>query len=445
MSGAASAADDGRMTGPGPLAEPAPARAPGGAGTAAGLGSRAASRAADFLALDRNVSAVAGTMFLMGLGEELWKRFVPKYLEALGAPVAAVGLYGSVRDLLDGLYQYPGGWVADRFGRRHALLLFVTLATVGYAIYLLAPAWSAGSSAGPPAGWPLVFVGLCFVMAWSSMASPTLFAVVGDALPKGRRAMGFTVQSILRRVPMAVAPALGGLAIAAYGVRGGVQVGLAATILLSGVTLAVAAQLRVPVVPQAVPTNIAGVWRALPATLRRLLLSDVFVRVCAGLVDVFVVLYAMNVVGVTAPQYGVLVAVQMVTAILVYLPAARLADRVGRKPFVIATFVAFSLFPLAVVSAPTFGALVLAFVVGGLREVGEPARKALIVDLAEPHLRARSVGLYYLVRSLAVSPAALVGGALWAAAPRLPFYAAAAVGAVGTVVFALTVSEAEAA
>ncbi len=55
-------------------------------------------------------------MFLMGLGEELWKRFVPKYLEALGAPVLAIGLYGTVRDLLDGVYQYPGGWVAVPLG-----------------------------------------------------------------------------------------------------------------------------------------------------------------------------------------------------------------------------------------------------------------------------------------------------------------------------------------
>lgn len=106
-----------------------------------------------------------------------------------------------------------------------------------------------------------------------------------------------------------------------------------------------------------------------------------------------------------------------------------------------ATFLAFSLFPLAVAWASGFGTLVAAFVIGGLREIGEPARKALIVDLAEPHLRARSVGLYYLIRSLAVSPAALVGGALWVIAPRLPFLAAAAVGVVGTIVFAATVSE----
>ena len=110
----------------------------------------------------------------------------------------------------------------------------------------------------------------------------------------------------------------------------------------------------------------------------------------------------------------------------------------------VATFLAFSLFPLAVVAARSFGALLLAFVVGGLREIGEPARKALIVDLAQPHLRARSVGLYYLVRSLAVAPAAFVGGLLWRVSPAIPFYVAAAVGLIGTVVFAVTVEERDA-
>jgi MFS family permease len=368
-------------------------------------------------------------MFLMGLGEELWKRFIPKYLEALGAPITAIGLYGTTRDFLDGIYQYPGGWVADHYGRRRALLLFVSLAAVGYAI-----TWSAPT-------WPYVFVGLLFVMAWTSMASPTLFAVVGDALPKGRRAMGFTVQSILRRIPIVIAPTLGGLAIATYGIRDGVRLSLVATAVLAIVTCLVVSRVDIPIAVQHGPTNIVGVWRALPSTFRRLLASDVFIRTSESLVDVFLVLYATNVVGISAPQFGVLIAVQMITAILVYLPAARIADRVGRKPFVIATFVAFSLFPIAVVSATSFGMLVVAFVIGGLREIGEPARKALIVDLAEPHLRARSVGLYYLLRSLAITPAAFIGGVLWQLRPSLPFIAAGVIGSIGTILFAFTVNE----
>jgi len=390
-------------------------------------------RATEFFALERNIVLVSGAMFLMGLGEELWKRFMPKYLEVLGAPVAVIGLYGTARDFLDGIYQYPGGWVADHYGRRRALALFVSMAALGYAVYWFAPSW------------PFIFGGLVLVMSWTSMASPTLFAVVGDALPKGRRAMGFTVQSILRRVPIVIAPALGGLAIAAYGVRQGVRIGLLATGILAIATFVVVSRINIPVAAQDRPTNIVGVWRALSATLRKLLLSDVFIRTCEGLVDVFLVLYATNVVGISAPQFGALVAVQMVTSILVYIPAARIADRIGRKPFVVATFAAFSLFPIAVILAESFGMLVLAFVVAGLREIGEPARKALIVDLAEPHLRARSVGLYYLLRSLAITPAAFIGGVLWQIAPSTPFLVAGAIGSVGTILFVLTVDEEHAA
>lgn len=383
---------------------------------------------ARFLSLERNTAAVALAMFTMALGEHLWRRFIPKYLEALGAPVVAVGVYGSTEDLLDGLYQYPGGWFADRHGRRRALLLFVSLAAIGYGVIAVASAWQ------------IVLVGLVFMMAWSSLASPTLFAVVGDALPRERRAMGFSVQSILRRVPIVIAPVLGGLLIASRGILGGVRTGLTLSILLALLTLAIVSQMRLAL-PPLEHAGVRGVWRSFPLPLRRLLLSDVFIRTCEGMVDIFLVLYALNIVGITAPQFGILVAVQMTTAILCYLPAARLADRFGRRPFVIATFIAFSLFPIAVILAHTFAELVMAFVIGGLREIGEPARKALIVDLVPSGARARGVGLYYLIRSLAITPAATVGGILWKVSPTVPFFMAGAIGGVGVLLFTVTADE----
>ena len=80
--------------------------------------------------------------------------------------------------------------------------------------------------------------------------------------------------------------------------------------------------------------------------------------------------------------------------------------------------------------------LLAAFVIAGLRETGEPARKALIVDLASAGARGRAVGLYYLIRGLAVFPASLVGGWLWTIDRRLPFYVAFAVGVAGFLVHA---------
>jgi len=384
-------------------------------------------RAVQFFGLTPEIVAVSTSMLLLACGENLWRRFLPKYLQSLGAPIAAIGAFGTAEDFLDGVYQYPGGWVADRYGRRRALLLFVSLAAVGYLLFVVMRSW------------PFAFAALALIMAWDAMASPTLFAVVGDALPPEKRTMGFTVQSLLRRVPIIVAPTLGGLAIARFGLRGGVQLGLVASIALAGVTLAVASRVRIPVVPDEAPTHIGHVWRAFPGPLRWLLTSDVFIRTCEGMVDVFIVLYAVNVVGIGMAQFGVLVAIQAATTMFVQLPAARIARRTGKKPFVVATFVAFSLFPLTVVGARSFPALVLAFIVGGLREIGEPARKALIIDLAVPSLRARTVGLYYLCRSLAIAPAAFVGGLLWLESPDLPFYVAGVIGLVGTILFARTV------
>lgn len=371
-------------------------------------------------------------MFLLALGENLWRRFLPRYLQALGAPIVAIGLFGTIQDLLDGLYQYPGGWIADRFGRRRALLGFIALAGVGYAVFLAMDSWQ------------LAFVALSLVMVWESMASPTLFAVVGDALPPSMRTMGFTVQSVLRRVPLVIAPVIGGIMVARFGIQAGVRAGLLISIALAAATLLVAARINVPLIPEQAPTNILGVWRQFPSPLRWLLFSDVFIRICDAMVDVFLVIFAVTVIGVGPKGFGAAIAVQSLTAILVYIPAARIAQRTGKKPFVVATFVAFALFPLAIVWSTSFSWLLAAFIVGGLREVGEPARKALIIDLAEPAVRARVVGLYYLGRSVAIAPAAFVGGLLWKISPALPFYVAAGAGAVGVIVFILTVREEDA-
>ncbi|HKR02390.1 MAG TPA: MFS transporter [Pyrinomonadaceae bacterium] len=385
-------------------------------------------RLRDYLSLERNVLAVSAAVLLLGLGEELWKRFLPKYLEALGAGPAVIGFFGTTRDFFDAIYQYPGGWLADHLGRRRAFLAFVGLASIGYLIYLLSPSW------------PFVFVGLSLSMAWNSMASPAIFATIGDALPRERWAMGFTLQSMLKRAPMAAAPLIGGALIAATDVRTGVRMGLAITLVLAATSVLVVRRINLPVIKGA-GTNIRGVWRSFHHALKRLLVSDIIIRTCEGMTDILIILYVTNVLGVSVARYGVLVAVQLTTSILVYIPAARIAGRIGRKPFVIATFICFAFFPIAVVLSNGFGWLVLAFVVGGLREIGEPSRKAMIVDFAEPHLRARSVGLYYLVRTLSITPAAAVGGLLWQIAPQVPFITAGIIGLVGTFVFAATVEE----
>jgi MFS family permease len=127
------------------------------------------------------------------------------------------------------------------------------------------------------------------------------------------------------------------------------------------------------------------------------------------------------------------VALRMATSILVYIPVATLADRRGRTPFVALSFLCFALFPFLGATAQGPMGLIAAFMCAGLREIGEPARKAMIVDLADAAQRGRMVGVYYFTRGLVVMPASLLGGMLWRLDPQIPFVVAAGVCLLGLV------------
>ena len=234
--------------------------------------------------------------------------------------------------------------------------------------------------------------------------------------------MGFSVQSIWKRVPIVIAPAVGGYLLARLGLVSGMRVGFAVALVFALVAMYLQSHFYrdVPTGGQAQGAHLRRVWRLMPRSLRRLLLAECLVRFGSNTAAIYVVLWVINEHGKTPLEFGALTSLQMAVAIAGYLPAAYLADRWGRQPFILATFALFSLFPLSLVALPS-GWLFVAFVVAGLREVGEPARKARIVDLAEEAHRGRVIGLYYLVRGLAAIPAPLLGGVLWQQGHGWPF------------------------
>jgi len=300
---------------------------------------------------------------------------------------------------------------------------------VGYATYAWAPSW------------PVVFVGLVGVMAWKAGAFPTTFAVIGDSLPRERRAVAFSIQSILVRAPRVIGAPLGGVLIASAGILLGVKVALLTTLVLALVVLMVQyfayrddrdSDAR----PQMGTARL--VLAEMPSALVRLLAADCLVRIGEGIAASFIVLFVLETRHVSATTYGLLYAVQQSVAIVSYWPGGRIADATGRKPMVALTLLFFAAFPLAVRLASTDTALVAAFVIGGLKEIGEPARKSLIVDLALDERRARTVGAYYAIRNGLVVPAGFIGGLLWQRAAHLPFEVASAVSALGVLMFVMT-------
>lgn len=383
----------------------------------------------DFLALRRNTSLLLVALVLAGTGERLWLGFAPKYLETLGAGILVIGLFDALQTLLGAVYAYPGGWLTDQWGQRRSLLLFNFLSLAGYVVVLL---WH---------HWLALVLGAFLFLAWSALSLPATLSLVASSLDRSRHTMGIGVQSLVRRIPMMAGPLVGGWLITRHGWESGVRLALLGCIALSVATAVFQwfiSDAEKPADNGARPSGSVSfpqVVKSFNPTLRELLVSDILIRFCERIPYAFVVLHAMNHAGVSAQQFGWLVSIEMVTAMLCYLPVAHLADKHGQRPFVFATFIFFTLFPFSLLWADSFGWLVLAFVVRGLKEFGEPARKAFIIAQAPPELRARTYGAYYLIRDCVVTGGSFLGAWLWSLSPQANFIGAALCGAAGTVCF----------
>ena len=391
----------------------------------------------NFFGLKRNLVVLLIAIFVIGAGEELWMRFVPKYLQAVGATVFVIGFYDALRTLLGAIYAYPGGVLADRWGHRHAFIIFNVVSIVGYALVLLIPNWGG------------VIAGMFFFLSWSCFSLPATFSLVGAALEANRHSMGVGVQMVIRRLPMMISPIIGGILIDQFGIFGGVRIALIVSILLSATTILVQRLLREQsndrardVVASAVHLKRWTFWqsvRGFSAPMRRLLFSDILVRFCERVPYAWVVIFAMDYIGVSGAQVGVLTAIEMLAATLCIIPTSHFADKYRREPFVIATFVMFTLFPISLLMSRSFSALVIAFTIRGLKEFGDTSRKALIIGYSDPERRGQMIGAYYLVRDLVVSSGAILGAYLWNLGPALNFLGAAAIGAAGTIFYIRTI------
>jgi MFS family permease len=391
-------------------------------------------RLVDFLGLRRSIVGLLSMVILVGMGEHMAEQFLPLYMLALGGGFISVGFLNGMDNLLGALYSFPGGYLSDRLGTKRALLVFNLASMAGFILVVLVPSW------------PVVLLAAALFLSWTAISLPATMSLVARVLPKNKRTMGVSVHSLVRRVPMALGPVIGGTFIGIWGVQLGVRLAFVGALVMA-VIAAVLQQVLIEDDPPrdaskpAAEHNPLHLWKFMTRDLRRLLVADILVRFCEQIPYAFVVIWAVGTVGhpgpVTAVQFGLLRTIEMATAMLIYVPVAYLADRGNKKPFVVMTFVFFTLFPLMLYFSHSFWMLAAAFVLRGLKEFGEPTRKALIMDLAPEDRKAGIFGLYYLIRDVIVSVAAFGGAFLWQYSPAANLMAALAFGAAGTIWFAL--------
>ncbi|MBU1181403.1 MAG: MFS transporter, partial [Proteobacteria bacterium] len=174
------------------------------------------SRITSFLGLQRSTVGVLAMVVLVGMGERMAERFLPIYMLALGGGVLAIGFLQAMDNLLSALYSFPGGYLSDRIGIKKSLLIFNLVAMAGFALVILVPAWQA------------VLAGAVLFISWSAISLPATMSLIYKVLPTNKRTMGVSMHSLVRRIPMAIGPILGGIFISVWGERDGVRLAFVA-------------------------------------------------------------------------------------------------------------------------------------------------------------------------------------------------------------------------
>lgn len=384
-------------------------------------------RVTGFLGLKQGMVAMLLMAIFVGLGEKMAERFLPIYLMALGGTPIIIGLLNGMDNLLSALYSYPGGWLADKLGYKKALFVFNGMAIFGYLIVVIFPVWYA------------VIIGACFFLSWTAISLPASMNLLSSVLPKNKHTMGVSIHSLVRRIPMALGPVIGGYFIVTFGRVQGVRYAFLAAIFFAIIAIIVQQKLIEEPTTELTESTEKKKQKKFSSNLRNLLVSDILVRFCEQIPYAFVVIWVMNNNGLSAVQFGALTAIEMVVAMLIYIPVAYLADKGTRKPYIAITFFNFTIFPLVLAFSHNFGMMVIAFIIRGLKEFGEPTRKSLILAFAPEGAKASTFGTYYLIRDVIVSVAAFGGAWLWKASPQINFFIASGFGMLGLIYFILRV------
>lgn len=224
------------------------------------LGKNKWKRVLGFLGIQRSMVGLLTMVILVGMGSG-WRNVFPFICWHWGRELA-VGLLNGLDNLLSALIPSPEGILRIVWGRKKALLVFNGIAMVGFTIVILVPHW-----------WAVI--GASFLFLSDGHFSSCNDEIDFVSLPSNKRTMGVSVHSLVRRIPMALGPVVGGLLIGFYEEVKGIRISFAVALVFA--LVAMIAQQRLieePVSKEKKVTQKPGtLWKEMSPELKGLLRS----------------------------------------------------------------------------------------------------------------------------------------------------------------------------
>jgi DHA1 family multidrug resistance protein-like MFS transporter len=367
------------------------------------------------------------------------------YYLSLGADKFLLSIIGFAGSIAIALVQFPGGYLADKHGRRWLVVTMTYGLAFGTFFFIFAPSW------------PFIMLGM-IIQSVCGVYGPALIAMVIDSLPPENRGAGYSFQSVVASLVLLPAPLIAQYLVLMFDFDLGMRV--AYTIVMVAYFATATLRLRLketlppndavsrPKIvealreyPKSVKESI-GVWRKLSKSTFYLFLANISINGIVVSCYTYFVVYATSVLRITELQWALVMAFMYLTIAIPGILAGLSMDIFGRKRFLIIGYLLYIPGMILFVNAD-FNMLLLAFFFYGLGNMLQlNSYQVLMGDMIPRNLRGTATGCIQFFMYISQALLQVLVGFLYAfVSPQLPFLLLAAVAVPFAVLVALKVFE----
>jgi MFS family permease len=383
----------------------------------------------EFSFIRGNYAVLITSWIIVDFASELPATYFGLYVLGLGATETILGVIGLSQFLALASMQFPGGYLADKYGRKWLISTMTFGVALSFILYALAPSW------------PFILVGVVLMGIFNSTYQPALSAMVSDSLPAERRGMGFSIVSLIAAASTTPSPAVAGLLRARFGLVDGMRIayGIVVGLFLVAAffrffflkeTVVSASKPRLKEIFQSYPTALKesfGVWKTLPKSMLYLFLSFSIAIFGFSATNLYTVIYATRELHIDEILWAFLIAFVPITTIIAAIPVGKLVDKIRRKIAILVSLLIFGLAMWFFVYGNLARVIVSLILLGIGQVMLNASFGALQTDLTPKEQRGKVNGFTNFANSIIMATGSLAGGYLYEhVSPQTPFLVAIA-------------------
>jgi MFS family permease len=383
----------------------------------------------EFSFIKGNYAILIISWIMVDFAMELPATYYGLYVLGLGATETILGVIALSQFLALASLQFPGGYLADKYGRKWLISSMTFGVALSFILYAVAPSWH------------VILVGAVLMAIFNSTYQPALSAMISDSLPPERRGMGFSIVMLIASASTTPSPAVASMLRASFGLIDGMRIAYSIVVALFLVaaffrffflkeTVVNASKPRLNEIIHSYPTALkesVSVWKKVPKSMLYLFFSFSIAIFGFSATNLYTVIYATRVLLIDEIVWGLILAIVPITTIILAIPVGKMVDKFKRKTPLLASLLVFGLSMLIFVYGDLTKVIVSLILLGVGQVMMNASFGALQTDLTPKEKRGKVNGFINFASYIIMAAASLLGGYLYEhVSPQAPFMLAIA-------------------